>query len=186
MVVTGGTLAALTGQITAGYHGGAWNGTGIISSVAAGNSTHLTALGVIPNTIDGTTPLYDSSTTLGPFDGASPGATALLVKYTYYGDANLDGHVDGTDYSRIDNGYASHLTGWFNGDFNYDTQINGSDYTLIDNAFNTQGAALTSEIGQASVAPKRPVFPGPSTPATADSSSDLFQKHKKRPRYWES
>ena len=26
----------------------------------------------------------------------------VLVKYTYYGDANLDGKVDGSDYSRID------------------------------------------------------------------------------------
>jgi hypothetical protein len=67
-----------------------------------------------------------------------------LVKFTYYGDANLDGKVDGADYSRIDAGYLAHgaATGWFNGDFDYDGAINGSDYTLIDNAFNTQGAAL--------------------------------------------
>jgi hypothetical protein len=70
------------------------------------------------------------------------------VKYTYYGDTNLDGVVDGSDYSRIDNGYLSNgaLTGWFNGDFNYDGVINGSDYTLIDNAFNTQGAQLAAEV----------------------------------------
>jgi hypothetical protein len=75
------------------------------------------------------------------------------VKYTYFGDANLDGKVDGSDYSRIDNAYlynrthpTAPLTGWFNGDFNYDGVINGSDYTLIDNAFNTQGALIASEI----------------------------------------
>jgi hypothetical protein len=68
------------------------------------------------------------------------------VKLTYYGDANLDGKVDGSDYSRIDNGYLSGATGWFNGDFNYDGVINGSDYTLIDNAFNTQGAQLSAEV----------------------------------------
>jgi hypothetical protein len=54
--------------------------------------------------------------------------------------------VDGSDYSRIDNGYQNQLTGWYNGDFNYDGVINGSDYTLIDNAFNTQGASLADEI----------------------------------------
>jgi hypothetical protein len=72
----------------------------------------------------------------------------VLVKYTYYGDANLDGKIDGSDYSRIDNASASSgsLTGWFNGDFNYDGVINGSDYTLIDNAFNTQGTQLSAEI----------------------------------------
>jgi hypothetical protein len=67
----------------------------------------------------------------------------VLIRYTFYGDANLDGHVDGSDYSRIDNGYLTHASGWFNGDFNYDGTINGSDYTLIDNAFNTQGASAT-------------------------------------------
>jgi hypothetical protein len=75
-----------------------------------------------------------------------------LVKYTYYGDANLDGKVDGFDYTRIDNGYLNHLTGWGNGDFNYDGVLNGSDYTLIDNAFNTQGALLAAELTSPSAA----------------------------------
>lgn len=78
------------------------------------------------------------------FDNYNAYPTDILIKYTYYGDANLDGQVDGTDYSRIDNGYLSHSTGWLNGDFNYDNTIDGSDYTLIDNAFNTQGVNLTS------------------------------------------
>jgi len=54
----------------------------------------------------------------------------VLVKYTYYGDANLDGQVDGSDYSLIDNGYLNHLTGWYNGVFNYGAVIDGSDYTV--------------------------------------------------------
>jgi len=86
------------------------------------------------------------------FDGQT-GLVAgdVLVKYTYYGDANLDGKVDGTDYSRIDNSYLSEqsgpsISGWYNGDFNYDGVVNGSDYTLIDNAFNSQGAQIAAEI----------------------------------------
>jgi hypothetical protein len=70
----------------------------------------------------------------------------VLVKYTYFGDADLNGSVDGSDYSRIDNGYLASATGWFNGDFNYDDIINGSDYTLIDNAFNRQGTLLAAQI----------------------------------------
>jgi hypothetical protein len=89
---------------------------------------------------------------LSSFDGAPTTDGDVLVKYTYYGDANLDGQVDGSDYSRIDNGVLNHLTGWFNGDFNYDGVINGSDYTLIDNAFNTQGAALASELSSPNAA----------------------------------
>ena len=148
MVVRGGSIATLTSQTASGYANGSWQGSGgILSSTAATDSTHLTALGVIQNSVDGSTTgnaIYNS------FDGQSVSNTDVLVKYTYYGDANVDGRVDGTDYSRIDNGFISQigtskLTGWYNGDFNYDGAINGSDYTLIDNAFNSQGAQFTAQ-----------------------------------------
>ena len=80
------------------------------------------------------------------FDGANAVTTDVLVRYTYYGDTNLSGAVDASDYSRVDNGFLNHLTGWFNGDFNYDGVVNGSDYTLMDNAFNTQGAIQSAEL----------------------------------------
>jgi autotransporter-associated beta strand protein len=140
--LSSGTLAQVTQLVADGYNltGGAnWAGPGITSSTAASNSTHLTALGVVQNNQSGTA-LFSSS---HRFDGDSPGVGDVLVKYTYFGDANLDGRVDGSDYSLIDNGYASHgaLTGWYNGDFNYDGVTDGSDYALIDNAFNNQTAA---------------------------------------------
>jgi autotransporter-associated beta strand protein/probable HAF family extracellular repeat protein len=147
LAVAGGNLQTITNQIKQGYASGNWNGpNGIVSSAAASNSSHLTALGVILNTTNGTTPLYGTNTSSGLFDGTSPAASAVLVRYTYYGDANLDGQVDGSDYALIDNGYLNHLTGWYNGDFNYDGVVDGSDYTLMDNAFNTQGGALPSAL----------------------------------------
>jgi autotransporter-associated beta strand protein len=142
--VHNGNLAQITNMVMAGYNGGNWNAaSGIVSSSAAADTSHLTALGVILNTANGSTPLYGSTGALGLFDGTSPAATDVLVKYTYYGDTNLDGKVDGSDYASVDNGYLLHLTGWANGDFNYDGVVNGSDYTLIDNAFNQQGASLS-------------------------------------------
>lgn len=160
MIVHNGSLATVWNQIAAGYNNGNWNAAaGIVSSAAAADSTHLSALGVIQNSTNGspTGPaLYTS------FDSAAVSDTDVLVKFTYYGDTNLDGAVSASDYSRIDNGYLTGATGWFNGDFNYDGVINGSDYTLIDNAFNMQGAALTGQIasltaqiaGSASVVPE--------------------------------
>jgi hypothetical protein len=64
------------------------------------------------------------------------------VKYTYYGDADLNGTINGADYQQIDLGFGSGgmLTGWSNGDFNYDGVINGADYALIDNTFNQLAA----------------------------------------------
>jgi hypothetical protein len=136
-------LAVINNEIQQGYHGGNWQGSGgIISSVAAGRMDHLTAIGVIQND-DGS---HTGTAIYTRFDGVAVGDGDVLVKYTYYGDANLDGEVDGSDYTLIDNGFDNHLTGWINGDFNYDGIVDGSDYTLSDNAFNTQGAALTAQI----------------------------------------
>jgi hypothetical protein len=140
LIVHNGNLINLTDQLRRGYNAGGASGPGIISSSAVADTTHLTALGIMQND-DGTgTPVYST------FDTAASVATDVLIKFTYFGDANLDGKVDGSDYSRIDYGYLNNLTGWSNGDFNYDGVIDGSDYTLIDNAFNTQGAQLNASI----------------------------------------
>jgi autotransporter-associated beta strand protein len=136
-------IGTITAQVIAAYNGGAWNGTSGISGVitssrAANDPTHLTAIGV--------------ATGFTSFEGQTVPATDVLVKYTYYGDTNLDGKVDATDYSRIDAAFLADqtspgsVTGWYNGDFNYDGVINGSDYTLIDNAFNTQSAQIAAEV----------------------------------------
>ena len=138
-----GSMATITNQVKEGYNGGRWNGSGgIVSSSAAADPTHLTALGVIQNNQSGSA-LYTAS---NHFDGTTPGPGDILIKFTWYGDANLDGKVDGSDYARIDNGCLNKLTGWYNGDFNYDGIVNGSDYALIDNSFNTQGARLSASV----------------------------------------
>ena len=145
--VTGQSLLSVDNLVKSAYSNGTWAGPGITSTAAATDTTHLTALAVIANNNGGPNPLYGTGGTLGSsFDGIQPGATDILVKYTYYGDTNLDGKIDGGDYSRIDAAYGTSLTGWYNGDFNYDGIIDGSDYTLIDNAYNTQGATISTAI----------------------------------------
>ena len=134
-IVHGGDLPTITNQIKSGLNlsaSGFWNGQGITSSTAAADSSKLTAIGVISDS----TGLYST------FDGQSVGSGDILVKYTYFGDANLDGKVNGSDYTLIDNGFNTHNTGWLNGDFNYDGVVNGDDYLLIDNSFNSQGSPL--------------------------------------------
>jgi fibronectin-binding autotransporter adhesin len=161
--VQNGNLAVLTSEVKQGFSNGTWNSDGgITSSAAMSNSTHLTALGVIQNSVTGTT----SGTALyNRFDGNAVANTDVLIKYTYYGDTNLSGTVDGSDYSRIDSGYLSKATGWYNGDFNYDGVVNGSDYTLADNAFNSQGTSLaaivaapTAQIAGAASVPEPAMF----------------------------
>jgi hypothetical protein len=135
MIVHTGDIAAITALVGSAYNNGTWTGPGITSSAAATDPTQLTALGIASNDLGGGNTLFNANNL---FDGVAPLATDLLIRYTFYGDANLDGVVDSTDYTLVDNGFLSALTGWFNGDFNYDSAINGSDYTLLDNAFNMQ------------------------------------------------
>jgi hypothetical protein len=133
MVVHDGNLADITSELKDGYTGagGFWNGPGIFSSAAANNTALTTTLGVMSDDNGSGGVIYTQ------FDGQSVGISDVLVKYTYFGDTNLDGKLDSTDTTNIDNGFTNHLTGWFNGDFNYDGIVDGSDYSLLDNATNS-------------------------------------------------
>jgi hypothetical protein len=62
------------------------------------------------------------------------------VKYTYFGDADLDALVSTNDYFQIDNVFTGNKTGWINGDF--DGAVTTNDYFLIDSAFTGQGEVL--------------------------------------------
>jgi hypothetical protein len=135
-VIATANLTAITNELKAGFNAAAgyWNGaTGIVSSKARSDSLFLTTLGIRQS--DGT-----------PFDGTSTTANDVLVKYTYFGDADLSGTVTGADYQQIDNGFGNNLTGWSNGDFNYDGIINGSDFALIDNTFNQINATTAGAL----------------------------------------
>ncbi len=129
LIVKSTTAATVFSQLQAGFnaHTGYWNGAaGILSSAAAGDTHFLTTLG------------YRTGGSV--FDSVNTTSSDILVKYTYYGDADLNGTVNGADYTQIDHGFAMGLTGWQNGDFNYDGVVDGSDYSLIDNTFNQVSA----------------------------------------------
>lgn len=77
--------------------------------------------------------------------GETIDATAVLVKYTYTGDDNLDGTVNGDDYFQIDSHVqqSGSVFGYFTGDLDLDGDIDGDDYFLIDgNALFAQGAPV--------------------------------------------
>jgi endonuclease/exonuclease/phosphatase family metal-dependent hydrolase len=178
----GGTLAAITALVKSGYNasgGGNWHGTGITSSTAAADTTHLTAIGVIQ--------ANQSNAALFTSEGVTPAASDVLAAYTYYGDANLDGKVDGSDYSLLDSAYSANrlspgkYTGWFNGDFNYDGVVDGSDYTLIDNTFNHQGVQLTASLATvtAEIASQSPV-PEPATAGLVGLMIGVLARRRRR------
>jgi hypothetical protein len=116
---------------------GAWDQPGITSSAAASNGLQNTTLGVL------TGAEYLGVVEGGLFNGRPVEPDDVLVKYTFYGDTDFNGFVDGDDYFRIDNGFNTGLSNWFNGDFDLNNVIDGDDYALIDNAFSTQNQILS-------------------------------------------
>jgi hypothetical protein len=70
----------------------------------------------------------------------------IVIKYTYDGDANLDGLIDADDYFRIDSGFLAQpaVSSYAEGDFDYDGIINADDYFLIDSAFLGQSPPLAA------------------------------------------
>jgi len=129
---------------------GNWTGTGIRSSYAANSLTNLngaTGLGVIRNVLD---PMQafgvDNGAKYGAFDGLTLPGDETLVKFTWYGDFDLDGQVTSFDFALLDAGFAGakqldQQPGWVFGDANYDGQIDSNDYALAVIGYNNFAAA---------------------------------------------
>jgi hypothetical protein len=81
---------------------------------------------------------------LASFSGVAVDAEAVVCKFTYVGDANLDGQVDALDYERVDLAIGnSAVLGTAQGDLNYDGNVDALDYEQIDlNIGNGVGGPL--------------------------------------------
>jgi hypothetical protein len=135
MIVRSQPRAAIENYIANARNFGAWDQPGLTSSAAASNGLQNTTLGVI----DGSDYI---SVHGNVFNGRTVNPNDRVVKYTFYGDTDFNGFVDGDDYARIDNGFNTGLSGWFNGDCDLNGFVDGDDYALIDNAFLTQNQTL--------------------------------------------
>ncbi len=135
---SGGHYTGVTGLVASGSNDGAWDGNGIITSQPAA-LTGLTTLGVA----EASAVLGLGPTDTALWSGQTVDGTSVLVRYTYGGDANLDGVINADDYANIDFFSAiAGARGYSNGDFNYDGSINADDYALIDFNANAQGGSL--------------------------------------------
>ena len=115
-----------------------WNGNGIVTSDArAIGTSNRTSLGIA----EASQVLGIAGAQTAIFAGQVVDATAVLVKFTWGGDATLEGKINIDDYGRIDSNISSSgsVFGWYNGDFNYDGAINIDDYGIIDGNISNQG-----------------------------------------------
>lgn len=138
LVVTGmgvGSVREMVRTWLRGGVGGLPGEVGLGSSVAFYTEAGAFAtLGVYDNSVAGQT--------MATFGGVAVGAGDVLVKYTYVGDANLDGVVDATDLARVIAGMNGGGGGWNFGDVNYDGVVNAVDLGRTMAALRGQGERL--------------------------------------------
>jgi autotransporter-associated beta strand protein len=184
--LTGAQVGAL---INTGLNNGPnayWDGPGINSSAAANDPNGATAVGFLDNSAWGYTNATGKDFTYdaGNLDGTS---ADILVKYSYYGDANLDGIVNGDDLGQFLFGKANPAQAtWLNGDFNNDGAVNGDDLGLFLSgkaAYGTNGPLLAGGGGNGGGAAAVPE-PGSVALLVAGAGAALGQmaRNKRRPK----
>jgi hypothetical protein len=139
-------MSTIYSYLQSGYNNGAWNGTGIISTSAQ-------------------TPTNGLNYGLGYSDGKDGVVSGLSsgqieVKYTLLGDANLDGTVNGTDFSILAGNFGLGYTNWDQGNFLFGSSVNGSDFS-----------ALSANFGQGAVLPAVAIVEAPAAPVVTTSTT---------------
>jgi len=110
--------ATIHGQLASGYAAGAWNGAGINTSSSIAGKTGL-----------------------GWKDDLA--SKSISVKYAYYGDANLDGTVNTSDFTAMASHFNATSGVWAGGDFNYDGVVNALDFNALASNF---GSVLSAPV----------------------------------------
>ncbi len=138
LIISGGqTLASVRALVAAGFGTGTWNGThGITSSTAnaGGNYFGFATAGALG---------------LSTFDGLPVSSSDILVKYTYLGDANLDGKVDLNDLNTVLNNLGTTTSLWSSGNFDGATTIDLND---LNDVLNHLGVTVPTGSSSVSVA----------------------------------
>jgi len=119
-------LAEIRGWIATGFAGGAWNGPGIASSSAAFD--WRAGLAYAEST-------QWPATLLSGFAGRQVDATSVLVGYALFGDTDISGRVDLSDFAALASHFNSAGT-WADGDFTYDGSITIADFARLAQNFN--------------------------------------------------
>jgi hypothetical protein len=131
-------IAAITAYIKSGFNQGHWNGPGIISSAAV-------------------SPTNGHSYGVGWADGADKIVSGLSsgqieLKYTLLGDANLDGTVNGSDFSILAANFGQGATNWDQGNFLFTPAVNGTDFSALAANFGQGDSGADANVSQADIA----------------------------------
>jgi filamentous hemagglutinin len=131
-------VATIAAYIKSGFNGGAWNGSGIISS-AAQTPTNGLYYGV------GWADAKDKVV-------AGLASGEIEIKYTLLGDANLDGTVNGSDFSILAANFGRGFTNWDQGNFLFTPLINGADFAALAANFGQGDSGADANVTAADMA----------------------------------
>jgi hypothetical protein len=158
-------INTIRNYLVTGRNGGDWQGLGLTSSDAA-------AVAADPTNLHKTSLGFAEASALGinSFLGQTVGTTDVVVRYTFNGDANLDGTVNTSDFVRLANGFAHPNALWSDGDFNFDGVVNALDFN-----------ALASNFGQAIGSPAlASIVPEPAATLTCALAIVLTRRRSRR------
>lgn len=123
----GSPLATVRAAVASGYQGGAWTGSGIVSSNSAAQAARSTGIGYA----EATAALGLGVAGSGTWQGQAVDGSSLLVRYTLYGDSDLDGQVGFSDLLKVAQAYGATGKDWVDGDSNYDGTIGFADLLAV-------------------------------------------------------
>jgi autotransporter-associated beta strand protein len=121
-----------------------WNGlAGVTTTAITGTDNQIKSLGIRDNGF-----AIVNRDPMTQVDGVDIGTSAIVVRYTWIGDMDLDGKVTVNDYLewlyyyRFQPDTAN--VSWMTGDFNYDGLINVNDYLMLLAGYRGQSSELST------------------------------------------
>jgi hypothetical protein len=179
-------ISTIVGYLKSGFNGGHWNGPGIISSsiVAANANPNAPQYGI--GFSDGSDTINGHSIVSGLSSGQ------IEIKYTLLGDANLDGTVNGADFSILAANFGQGYTNWDQGNFLFTPAINGADFSALAHNFGQGDSGADVAVSQADIdaldsfaianglpLPAIGVVPEPASAALLSAASVLFMRRRR-------
>jgi GH25 family lysozyme M1 (1,4-beta-N-acetylmuramidase) len=121
-------IASIQLALQSGFASGSWNGNGINSTFASTDAQKRYAIGFAEGSDIGSP---------ATFLGQAAGSTSVVMRLTVYGDANLDGTTNSSDFNTLLSNYAKTAQRWSKGDFNFDGRIDTIDFNLLASNFGS-------------------------------------------------